>query len=303
MRYATPSCWTRRASTRCSSLCTPARRRRKRRATCATPRWPTARSPSWCGTGGRRGKCCRPRQNRARTAPCGTCCPTALPCTTPAWRARSLRRPHPSVPTTLHLDRPHRQVYNPEKGAWDELSPLDVMQMFGRAGRPQYDTYGEGIIITGHAELQFYLSLFNTQLPIESQLAGVLADNLNAEVVLGTVTSLQAGRCGGGGGGGGAGGGGRGGAWGGAPRFPAQPSHHPPAHCPPFFAFPLRTRRRGWGTRTCTCACCATPRCTACRPPRSMPTPACWTAAWTWPTPLPPPWTGPAWCGTTGGRA
>ena len=41
------------------------------------------------------------------------------------------------------------QVYNPEKGAWGELSPLDVMQMFGRAGRPQYDSQGEGIIITG----------------------------------------------------------------------------------------------------------------------------------------------------------
>jgi pre-mRNA-splicing helicase BRR2 len=40
-------------------------------------------------------------------------------------------------------------VYNPEKGAWGELSPLDVMQMFGRAGRPQYDSFGEGIIITG----------------------------------------------------------------------------------------------------------------------------------------------------------
>ncbi len=41
------------------------------------------------------------------------------------------------------------QVYNPEVGAWGELSPLDVMQMFGRAGRPQYDQYGEGVIITG----------------------------------------------------------------------------------------------------------------------------------------------------------
>ena len=45
------------------------------------------------------------------------------------------------------------QVYNPAKGAWDELGPLDVMQMFGRAGRPQFDSEGEGIIITGQEAL------------------------------------------------------------------------------------------------------------------------------------------------------
>ena len=43
----------------------------------------------------------------------------------------------------------------------------------------------------GHSELQFYLSLFNQQLPIESQYVGTIADNLNAEIVLGTVQSLQ----------------------------------------------------------------------------------------------------------------
>lgn len=79
------------------------------------------------------------------------------------------------------------QIYSPEKGRWVELSPQDVLQMLGRAGRPQYDTYGEGIIITAHSELQYYLSLINTQLPIESQFIGKLADNLNAEVVLGTI--------------------------------------------------------------------------------------------------------------------
>ena len=47
---------------------------------------------------------------------------------------------------------------------------------------------GEGIIITGHNELQFYLSLFNQQLPIESQFIKSLADNMNAEIVLGTVS-------------------------------------------------------------------------------------------------------------------
>ncbi|PPQ70945.1 hypothetical protein CVT26_014249 [Gymnopilus dilepis] len=79
------------------------------------------------------------------------------------------------------------QIYNPEKGRWVELSSQDVLQMLGRAGRPQYDTFGEGIIITNHSELQYYLSLLNQQLPIESQFVSKLADNLNAEIVLGTV--------------------------------------------------------------------------------------------------------------------
>ncbi|XP_064601354.1 U5 small nuclear ribonucleoprotein 200 kDa helicase-like [Liolophura sinensis] len=85
------------------------------------------------------------------------------------------------------------QVYNPEKGRWVELSALDVMQMLGRGGRPQYDTKGEGIMITNHSELQYYLSLMNQQLPIESQFISKLADNLNAEVVLGTVQNVKEG--------------------------------------------------------------------------------------------------------------
>lgn len=79
------------------------------------------------------------------------------------------------------------QIYSPEKGSWVELSPQDVLQMLGRAGRPQYDSFGEGIIITSQSELQYYLSLMNQQLPIESQLMSKLADNLNAEIVLGNV--------------------------------------------------------------------------------------------------------------------
>ena len=60
------------------------------------------------------------------------------------------------------------------------------MQMIGRAGRPQYDSFGEGIIITTQNELQYYLSLLNQQLPIESQFVSQLVDNMNAEIVLGT---------------------------------------------------------------------------------------------------------------------
>lgn len=81
------------------------------------------------------------------------------------------------------------QIYSPEKGSWVELSPQDVLQMLGRAGRPQFDTYGEGIIITTQNELPYYLSLLNQQLPIESQFVSRLVDNLNAEIVLGNVRS------------------------------------------------------------------------------------------------------------------
>ncbi|GKY92360.1 hypothetical protein MPSEU_000206900 [Mayamaea pseudoterrestris] len=83
------------------------------------------------------------------------------------------------------------QIYDPSKGRWAELSPLDVLQMLGRAGRPQYDSEGEGIIITQHSQLQFYLSLTNLQLPIESQMIKSLANHLNAEVVLGTIQSIE----------------------------------------------------------------------------------------------------------------
>lgn len=83
------------------------------------------------------------------------------------------------------------QVYNAEKGRWVELSALDVLQMLGRAGRPQYDNKGEGILITNHSELQYYLSLLNQQLPIESQLVAKLPDMLNAEIVLGSIQNMK----------------------------------------------------------------------------------------------------------------
>ena len=83
------------------------------------------------------------------------------------------------------------QVYSPEKGRWVELGALDVLQMMGRAGRPQYDTKGEGVLITAHSELQYYLSLLNQQLPVESQMISRLADTMNAEVVLGNIQNIK----------------------------------------------------------------------------------------------------------------
>lgn len=81
------------------------------------------------------------------------------------------------------------ETYNAEKGQWTQLSPQNILQMLGRAGRPRYDTLGEGVIITAHEELQYYMAILNQQLPIESQMMRNLVDALNAEVVLGAVKS------------------------------------------------------------------------------------------------------------------
>ncbi|KAM0936673.1 putative DNA helicase [Dioscorea sansibarensis] len=83
------------------------------------------------------------------------------------------------------------QLYDPKAGGWRDLGMLDVMQIFGRAGRPQFDKSGEGIIITSHDKLAYYLRLLTSQLPIESQFINSLKDNLNAEVALGTVTNVK----------------------------------------------------------------------------------------------------------------
>ncbi|XVF49006.1 hypothetical protein PTKIN_Ptkin03bG0234100 [Pterospermum kingtungense] len=83
------------------------------------------------------------------------------------------------------------QIYSPDRGVWTELSPLEVMQMLGHAGRPQCDSFGEGIIITDNGELEYYLCLMNQQLPIEGQFVSKLVDQLNAEIALETLQNAR----------------------------------------------------------------------------------------------------------------
>ena len=72
-----------------------------------------------------------------------------------------------------------------------DLSVLDVQQIFGRAGRPQFDTSGEATIITTHDKLAHYVSLMLRSAPIESQFLSKMADNLNAEICGGSVNSVD----------------------------------------------------------------------------------------------------------------
>ncbi|KAI2614176.1 Sec63-domain-containing protein [Hypoxylon fragiforme] len=82
------------------------------------------------------------------------------------------------------------QVYSAQDGKFVDLGILDVLQIFGRAGRPQFEDVGIGMICTPIDKLQHYLTAVTEQQPIESRFSSKLVDNLNAEVALGTVTSI-----------------------------------------------------------------------------------------------------------------
>ncbi|KAH9045206.1 Sec63-domain-containing protein, partial [Lactarius pseudohatsudake] len=83
------------------------------------------------------------------------------------------------------------QVYDSSKGSFVDLSVLDVLQVFGRAGRPGFETSGEGYICTTEDKLQHYLDAVTSQIPIESQFVKGMIDAMNAEISLGTVTTVH----------------------------------------------------------------------------------------------------------------
>ena len=55
------------------------------------------------------------------------------------------------------------QVYDDSKGSFVDLSVLDVLQVFGRAGRPGLETSGQGFICTTGDKLQHYLDAVTSQ--------------------------------------------------------------------------------------------------------------------------------------------
>ena len=85
------------------------------------------------------------------------------------------------------------QIYDVQKGGFVDLGVLDVQQIFGRAGRPGYESRGVGYLCTTHDKLTHFVSALTQQSPIESRLADKLVDNLNAEIALGTVNNVQEG--------------------------------------------------------------------------------------------------------------
>ncbi|WP_135827213.1 DEAD/DEAH box helicase [Halorussus ruber] len=81
------------------------------------------------------------------------------------------------------------KLHDPLEGEVD-MSPLDILQMLGRAGRPEYDDVGYGWVVCDHSEADKYRKLLREGKEIESRLAEDLDAHLNAEIAMGTIRDL-----------------------------------------------------------------------------------------------------------------
>ncbi len=80
-------------------------------------------------------------------------------------------------------------IFDPARGGMHDISILDVQQMFGRAGRPQFDTTGEAILMTEFKRVSRFMGRMTDTSDIESQFHERLPESLNAEISAGSITN------------------------------------------------------------------------------------------------------------------
>jgi len=78
-------------------------------------------------------------------------------------------------------------VYDSFLCKWSELNFIEILQMFGRAGRPQFDIHGEGVLLTTSNKVGMYLAFLSNMLNIESTLLHKITDSINTEITTGLI--------------------------------------------------------------------------------------------------------------------
>jgi len=75
--------------------------------------------------------------------------------------------------------------YSPQLQQFEEYNMIEVLQMAGRAGRPQFDTSGKVVVMTRPDVEQRYSTLIGGTETIESHMHTQLLQHLNAEIASG----------------------------------------------------------------------------------------------------------------------
>lgn len=83
------------------------------------------------------------------------------------------------------------EYFDGKESRYIDYPVTDVLQMMGRAGRPQFDTVGVACVMVEESKKNFYLKFLYNPFPVESCLAPRLENTLNAEIAIGTVSSIE----------------------------------------------------------------------------------------------------------------
>ena len=96
-----------------------------------------------------------------------------------------------NLPAHLVVVKSTMQWKGSARGGYQQYDLSTVLQMIGRAGRPQYDDSGAAVIMTETQTKDLYQRMSSGALSVQSFLKASLVEYLNTEVALGTVQSLQ----------------------------------------------------------------------------------------------------------------
>ena len=83
------------------------------------------------------------------------------------------------------------EFFDPKVKRYVDFPLTDLLQMIGRAGRPQFDETGYACVYVQEEKKNFYKKFLYEPFPVESSLADKLVDHLNAEIASGTLFTKQ----------------------------------------------------------------------------------------------------------------
>lgn len=83
------------------------------------------------------------------------------------------------------------EYFDAKSKGYVDFPITDVLQMMGRAGRPQFDNEGVAVILVHDVKKDFYKKFLHEPFPVESSLHTCLADHINAEIASNSIKSKQ----------------------------------------------------------------------------------------------------------------
>ncbi len=83
------------------------------------------------------------------------------------------------------------EFFDAKQGRYVDFPVTDVLQMMGRAGRPQFDDTGVACIFVHEPKKTFYRKFLHEPFPVESSLQHQLHEHFNAEIAAETITNAR----------------------------------------------------------------------------------------------------------------